>query len=259
MMVMLMVIVVVVRHAAKMLRTGAKVKRRVMTGRPSPAMLAGHGGFFAMTTPHLIYFSDPMCSWCYGFSPVIEDIRHTFGRALPIRLVMGGLRPGTETPMTEEAKLEIADHWTHVHEATGLPFDGSGMSRPGFVYDTDPAARAVVVARRESEEIAATFLGRTQRAFYAEGRDVTTAQVLGDLAEEVGLDREEFLATWASAEAKEETWRDYAISQRAGVTGFPTLVAGPNAEGVYGVVTRGFAPAEQVVGILREWLDRIAA
>jgi len=212
-----------------------------------------------MATPHLIYFSDPMCSWCYGFSPVIEDIRRTFGRALPVRVVMGGLRPGTETPMTEEAKLEIADHWTHVHEATGLPFDGSGMARPGFVYDTDPAARAVVVARREGEELAGAFLARTQRAFYAEGRDVTTAAVLGDLAEELRLDREPFLAAWTSDEAKQETWRDYAISQRAGVTGFPTLVAGPNAEGVYGVVTRGFAPGEQVIAILKEWLERIAA
>lgn len=212
-----------------------------------------------MATPHLIYFSDPMCSWCYGFSPVIEEIQRTFGQALPIRVVMGGLRPGTETPMTEEAKLEIADHWTHVHEATGLPFNGAGMSRPGFVYDTDPAARAVVAARRDGEEMAAAFLNRAQRAFYAEGRDVTTSQVLGDLAEEMGLDREPFLEVWSSDEIKEETWRDYAISQRAGVTGFPTLVAGPNDEGVYGVVTRGFAPAGQVVPILKEWLERIAA
>lgn len=212
-----------------------------------------------MTTPHLIYFSDPMCSWCYGFSPVVEEIHRTFGGALPMRVVMGGLRPGTEKPMTEEAKLEIADHWTHVHEATGLPFNGSGMSRPGFIYDTDPAARAVVVARHDSEEMAAAFLARAQKAFYAEGRDVTTAEVLGDLAEELGLDRAPFLEAWGSEAAKEETWRDYAISQRAGVTGFPTLVAGPNADGVYGVVTRGFAPGEQVVTILREWLERIAA
>src|SRR6185437_9005868 len=205
-----------------------------------------------MATPHLIYFSDPMCSWCYGFSPVVEEIRRTFGRGLPIRLVMGGLRPGTETPMTEEAKLEIGDHWTHVHEATGLPFNGAGMSRPGLVYDTDPAARAVVVARRDGEEMAAQFLGRTQRAFYAEGRDVTKAETLGEIAEELGFEREPFLADWSTDEAKQETWRDYAISQRAGVTGFPTLVAGPNAEGVYGVVTRGFAPGDQVVAILKE-------
>jgi putative protein-disulfide isomerase len=248
----------VVRHGLKVAEKCAKVKGQEVTGPSPPAMLGRHGGLRAVTTPHLIYFSDPMCSWCYGFSPVIEDIRHTFGRALPIRVVMGGLRPGTENPMTEEAKLEIADHWTHVQEATGLPFDGSGMSRPGFIYDTDPAARAVVVARRDGEEMAASFLGRTQRAFYAEGRDVTTADVLADLAEELGLDRQAFLDGWASDEAKQETWRDYAISQRAGVTGFPTLVAGPNAEGVYGVVTRGFAPGEQVVGILKEWLERIA-
>jgi putative protein-disulfide isomerase len=212
-----------------------------------------------MSTPHLIYFSDPMCSWCYGFSPVIVDIHRTFGAALPIRVVMGGLRPGTETPMTEEAKLEIADHWTHVHEATGLPFNGSGMSRPGFVYDTDPAARAVVTARHDGEEMAAAFLARAQQAFYAEGRDVTTSGVLAEIAQELGLDRARFLEAWTSDGVKEETWRDYAISQRAGVTGFPTLVAGPNAEGVYGVVTRGFAPSEQVVTILKEWLERIAA
>ncbi|HEX4098369.1 MAG TPA: DsbA family protein, partial [Caulobacteraceae bacterium] len=93
----------------------------------------------------------------------------------------------------------------------------------------------------------------------AEGRDVTTEAVLGDLAEELGIDRAGFLEAWASEEAKQETWRDYAISQRAGVTGFPTLVAGPNAEGVYGVVTRGFAPGDQVLTILKEWLERIAA
>ena len=212
-----------------------------------------------MATPHLIYFSDPMCSWCYGFSPVIEEIRREFGRALPIRIVMGGLRPGTETPMTEEAKLEVGEHWVHVHEATGLPFNGAGMSAPGFVYDTDPAARAVVVARRQGEEMAASFLGRTQRAFYAEGRDVTQAGTLGEIAEELELEREPFLAAWATEEAKQETWRDYAISQRAGVTGFPTLVAGPNDEGVYGVVTRGYASEEQVLAILRDWISRIAA
>ena len=212
-----------------------------------------------MPTPHLIYFADPMCSWCYGFSPVLDDIRRAFGRTLPVRVVMGGLRPGTETQMTEAAKLEIAGHWRHVQDATGLPFDAGGMARDGFVYDTDPAARAVVVVRHEGEELASSYLTRTQRAFYAEGRDVTSGEVLADLAVELGLDRTRFLTEWASEEAKAETWRDYAISQRAGVAGFPTLVAGPNEEGVYGVVTRGFAPPAQVLEVLKDWMARIAA
>jgi putative protein-disulfide isomerase len=212
-----------------------------------------------MPTPHLIYFADPMCSWCYGFAPVMDEIRRAFGRSLPVRVVMGGLRPGTETPMTEAAKLEIAGHWRHVQDATGLAFDPGGMAREGFVYDTDPAARAVVVVRHDGEELAAAYLSRTQRAFYAEGRDVTSGETLADLAVELGLDRHRFLEAWTSEDAKDETWRDYAISQRAGVTGFPTLVAGPNDEGVYGVVTRGFAPGDQVLMVLRDWMARITS
>ena len=211
-----------------------------------------------MDGPHLIYFSDPMCSWCYGFSKVIAEIRKAFGPALPIRLVMGGLRPGTEEPMTAQARASIADHWKHVHEASGLPFDEAVLAE-GFVYDTDPAARAVVVARREGEELAVRYLAAAQRAFYAEARDVTSGEVLADLAADFGLDRAAFLEAWASEETKAETWRDYATSQRAGVTGFPTLVGGPNDQGVYGVVTRGFAPGEQVLAVLRDWISGIAA
>ena len=212
-----------------------------------------------MDGPHLIYFSDPMCSWCYGFSPVIEQVRRAYGDALPIRVVMGGLRPGSETPMTSERAAELAGHWTHVHEASGLPFDPAAINREGFVYDTDPAARAVVVARREGQDVALRYLAAAQRAFYAEGRDVTSGEVLGELAADLGLDRDRFLADWGDEAAKSETWGDYAVSQRAGVTGFPTLVGGPNAEGVYGVVTRGYASGEQVLTILKDWISRIAA
>ena len=212
-----------------------------------------------MDGPHLIYFSDPMCSWCYGFSTVIEDIRRAYGAALPVRVVMGGLRPGTTAPMKPEARREIAGHWTHVHEASGLPFDAAVLEREGFVYDTDPAARAVVVVRRESQDLALRFLGATQRAFYAENRDVTSADTLGDIAADFGLDRSAFLEAWASEDAKKETWGDYALSQRAGVTGFPTLVGGPNEHGVYGVVTRGYAPSAQVMGVITSWISSIAA
>ncbi|CAN7258810.1 DsbA family protein [Phenylobacterium sp. LjRoot225] len=212
-----------------------------------------------MDGPHLIYFADPMCSWCYGFSRVIDEIRAGFAGALPIRLVMGGLRPGAEQPVAEAAKAEIEGRWRQVQEATGLTFDATALRRKGFIYDTDPAARAVVVARREDPDLAVRYLGRVQSAFYGEGRDVTRVEVLAELVAEFGLDPAAFIDAWSSEAAQQATWRDYAISQHAGVTGFPTLVAGPNEDGVFGVVTRGYAPPAQVVGVLRDWIQRIAA
>lgn len=211
-----------------------------------------------MDDRHLIYFADPMCSWCYGFLPVIAAVQAAFGETLPIRLVMGGLRPGATEPMTEEAKTSLRRHWTEVFEASGQPFSTDAMSGEGFIYDTDPAARAVVVVRRERPDLALQYLAAIQTAFYAEGRDVTNIDVLCEVLKEVvpGADTEAFKINWESEGARQETWNDYAISQRAGVTGFPTLVGGPDDKGEYGVVTRGFAPGAQVLPVLADWVGR---
>ncbi|MDR3507542.1 MAG: DsbA family protein [Caulobacteraceae bacterium] len=210
-------------------------------------------------SPHLIYFADPMCSWCWGFSPVIEAVQAIFGPDLPIRLVMGGLRPGTDTPMTEAAKRDVRTHWEHVHEATGQAFDYGFFDRPSFLYDTDPAAQAVVLMRERQPDQALMFLGRIQRAFYAQNLDVTDFEVLADLAAQAGLDRATVLGELGGEALKQATWSDYAISQRAGVTGFPTLIAGPNPDGTYALVNRGYRAPDEVLGALSGWLERQAA
>lgn len=212
-----------------------------------------------MDATHLIYFADPMCSWCWGFAPTMQTVRARYGDILPVRLIMGGLRPGADTPMTDKSKAEIRPHWGHVTEASGQPFDYGFFDREDFIYDTDPAARAVVVVRSLAPEQALNFLERAQRAFYAENRDVSDPRVLADLAGEFGLDRNTFLAAHASQEAKDETFRDYAVSQRAGVTGFPTLVGGPDANGVFSVIARGFQPPATVIGIIDHWLASAVA
>lgn len=204
---------------------------------------------------HLIYFADPMCSWCYGFGPVMDQVAARFGDRLPIQLVMGGLRPGTDRPMTDEARAEILHHWEQVRQATGQPFDAQVLSER-FIYDTDPAARAVVLVRGLLPERALEFLHRVQRAFYAEARDVTSHPVLAELAAEFGLSREAVQQALSDGALMRETWGDYALSQNAGVRGFPTLVGGPNEAGAYGVVTRGCAPADQVLRVLDEWVGR---
>ena len=200
-----------------------------------------------MTSPHLIYFADPLCSWCWGFSPVIDTIREEFGPSLPIRLILGGLRPGTTEPLTETSRNEIREHWEHVHEASGQPFDFSFFERNGFIYDTEPASRAVVAMRRRSMSDALVLLKRTHAAFYAENRDVTDEQVLADLAAEVGCDREVFLQAFRSEEIRKETWGDFQIAQNAGVRGFPCLASGADEGAEYSLVTMGYQPAERIL------------
>jgi putative protein-disulfide isomerase len=167
---------------------------------------------------------------------------------------MGGLRPGVTDPMPEKARRGLVHHWAEIGALTGQPFDGALAEREGFIYDTDPAARAVVLARRTSMDAGLDYLEAAHRAFYAEGRDVTDKGVLADVAAEQGFDRDAFLTGLGDEGLGQETWRDYAVSQRAGATGFPTLIVGPNADGTYALVTRGYTDAETVFAGVDHWL-----
>ena len=207
--------------------------------------------------PHLVYFADPMCSWCWGFSPVIEAIAERFGEQLPIRLVLGGLRPGTTEPMDQEARAETLGHWRHVQEASGQLFDWSFFEREGFVYDTEPASRAVVLMRRRGPAQALAGLRRLQRAFYAEGRDVTDRDQLAALAGELGFEPREFRAGLDEITLIHETRADFALAAQSGVRGFPTLIAGTGGARDYMLITHGFQPAQRVLPALERWLAEL--
>jgi len=45
----------------------------------------------AISRAKLIYFYDPLCGWCFGFSPVMSEIQDAYGDKLDIEVISGGL------------------------------------------------------------------------------------------------------------------------------------------------------------------------
>ena len=200
----------------------------------------------------LVYVADPMCSWCYGFGPQFSTL---LTRVAPfgLRLVMGGLRAYNTKVMDDALKTTLREHWQHVHEASGLPFAENQFARNDFVYDTEPACRAVVTMREQDSERALEYFYAVQAAFYGDGRDVTQGDVLADIAGEMGVDRGAFAIAWQSAAIKEATRQDFALTQRLGVSGFPTVAM--EHGGQLFLVASGFTPAT----VLADRIDQIAA
>lgn len=191
----------------------------------------------------LVYVGDPMCSWCWGFAPEIEALAAEH----PVEVVVGGLRPG---PMAEELGDRLAGflrhHWTEVGERTGQPFDTDFLDRrDGWVYDTEHAAIAVAELRHRHPGQALDYFTRVQRAFYAEGRDVTDFAVLAELVSDFGVDPAEFAESLETEEAKERAWGDFARARNWGISGFPTLV-GELLDGRLALLARGWAEAEVI-------------
>ena len=208
----------------------------------------------AFDQKQLLYFADPMCSWCWGFSPVISGLAELHAGELPIRPIMGGLRIGNDKVMSQEAKDEIREHWEHVHEGTGQPFNFDFFDRDDFIYDTETPCRAVVTARGVEPGGALSLLARLHQAFYAENQDITDRDTVIALAVDDGLDEATFVTTFDSDEAKQVTAGDFALTQKLGIAGFPTLLAGSYKD-KFGLVTTGYRPLEDLAGPIAEWLE----
>lgn len=205
---------------------------------------------------HFLYVADPLCSWCYGFSPVVRSLAATFADRLPMRIVMGGLRAGNTRPMRDTDKDYIRNAWTKVGTATGRPFDMAFFEREGFVYDTEPVCRALVTAREwptTPPELPLHFMDRLSSAFYAANRDVTNAETLSDIAAEAGFDRQDFLARLTSADMRNETFKDFLTAQQMGVEGFPLLAAGSDTNG-FALITHGYRPIDGMAEAIETWL-----
>ena len=196
----------------------------------------------------LLYIADPMCSWCYGFSSELTTLLAQLPDA-NLSLVMGGLRAYNTKVMDAAMKQMLRGHWQHVQEASGLPFGEKLFDRDDFIYDTEPACRAVIVVRQHTPDQALNFMHAVQAAFYRDGRDIPQGEILADIAAESSFAREPFLATWNSQEAKAAARQDFAATQRLGVRGFPTLALEHGGE-LY-LVSNGFQRAAAL-------LERIA-
>lgn len=204
------------------------------------------------TDREIIYVADPMCSWCWGFSPVITAIQAEYGDTIPISMFVGGLRPNETRIMDAAQKDYIRNHWNHVAESTGQTFNYSLFERDDFVYDTEPACRAMVTMRSLRPDLLLDYLGKVHHAFYVENRDTTDPNVLAALASEFDdIDSDAFAAVFASEDMLRNTWKDFTHSRALGVSGYPAVMLREGEQ--HGMLTMGYAPLERLKPVLSRW------
>ena len=204
-------------------------------------------------TKEIIYIGDPMCSWCWGFSPVINAIRHDFNHEAPLSIILGGLHAYDDFPMSNDYKTNIRHHWQDVNTATGAIFDYRFFDRDKFILDTEPACRAVVTIRQIKPESVLLFYESISRSFYSENKDTTVLKTFKLLVEELEIDFKEFNKKFNSEHTKVETENDFRFSKKIGVTGFPTLLV--KEDETLTLLTAGYKPYKTLRPVIENWLN----
>src|SRR5690606_19677226 len=77
----------------------------------------------------LIYFTDPICSSCWGIEPQLRKLKLEYGNSVEIDYRMGGLLPDWSYNSGGIGKpSDVASHWHEVSAHYDMPIDEIGRA-----------------------------------------------------------------------------------------------------------------------------------
>lgn len=203
--------------------------------------------------PKIIYVTDPMCSWCWAFSPEISALREQYASTVEFDMMPGILRSGGR-PLTAQQAASLANHWHKLAQQTGQQFNADFHPPASFIYDTEPACRALITLRDLYPATMFDYLAALHSAFYVRHVDITLERNLTELACQFGVNAAEFDTHLRSDKMRAATREACSTRMELGVDGFPTLLLRKNKK--TRLLAHGYQKAEQVSQMLESLLQQ---
>jgi len=184
----------------------------------------------------IIYFTDPICSSCWGIEPQLRKLKLEYGDNIEIDYRMGGLLPDWNYNSGGISKpSDVAHHWDEVSRHYDMPIDGDvWLEDP--LDSSYPPSIAFKAAQLQSPYKAIHFLRRLREMVFLEKINIAKWENLAAAAIEVGLNVERLESDF-NGRAKDLFNEDLQLGSQLGVRGFPTMffvASEGNQEKVYG-------------------------
>lgn len=173
------------------------------------------------TSIKLYYVYDPMCSWCWGYKPIWEQIEQAVHDKVDIKYLLGGLAPDSDIPMPLEMQQQIASYWKKIENYLGTQFNYDFWTNNTPRRSTYPSCRAILAARSQGKEI--ELYEAIQKAYYLEALNPSDDQVLLELADRIGLDNSRFSHEFLSDTTQQSLLNEISFARSIGGNSFPSL------------------------------------
>lgn len=170
----------------------------------------------------IIYYTDPICSTCWGIEPQLRKLKLEYRHTIAIDYRMGGLLPDWSYNSGGISKpSDVAHHWDEVSGRYDMPIDGDvWLEDP--LSSSYPPSIAFKAAQLQSEKKAILFLREIREMVFLTKKNIAKWENLAAAAQKVGLDLAQFSADY-KGKAQDLFGQDLALAQQLGVRGFPTM------------------------------------
>lgn len=210
-----------------------------------------------MEKPELIYVYDPLCGWCYGFSPVMMKVKEKYGDSLKITVISGGMVVGErEGPIGNMAPF-IKQAYKHVEQLSGVkfgePFIKGTLEEGKMHFSSVPPSLALSVFKSMNEGNSMEFAHAIQKMIYYDGKDLNQVTSYVELLKPFGVDEKEFQNRFKDSTYLKSMRSDFDYSDELGVNGFPAVFI--KYKGKLFPITNGYDSYEKIEKKILRYLD----
>ena len=174
------------------------------------------------TMYRLYYYHDPMCSWCWAYRPVSDQLFAKLPENVELKYILGGLAPDCDQLMPTTMKLTIKGYWKHIQERLGTEFNFDFWTQCQPRRSTYPACRGVIAAGKQNAYVA--MIDAIQRGYYLRAMNPSDNTTLITLAGELHLDIDRFIKDLSSEATEKRLQSDISFTRSSPIQGFPSLV-----------------------------------
>jgi putative protein-disulfide isomerase len=208
--------------------------------------------------PKILYFYDPLCGWCYGFSPVIQELEKKYSDKYDFDIISGGMITGDRIGPIGEVASYIGSAYKRVETTTGVIFGKDfldiTLKNGTAIFTSVPSSLALVVFKSFNTNQNINYGSLLQKAIYFDGVDPSDFDKYAEIAGSLGVDKNEFKSRLNDPKYMQETENDFKYSSESGVEGFPTVIL-KAVDGTYHQLSNGYTSFNTIESNLKSILN----
>jgi putative protein-disulfide isomerase len=170
----------------------------------------------------LFYVVDPMCSWCYAFSPTWQKILDNLPSDIKVVYVQGGLAPTSTAPMPDDMQTMLQGVWKQIHETVGTEFNFDFWSNCTPRRSTYLSCQAAIAARGQGKEY--EMISSIQKQYYLNAKNPSNRDTLEESAKMIGINIDKFCEDLESDDVISELREDFKLKNKLKINSFPSLI-----------------------------------
>ncbi len=175
----------------------------------------------------LIYYTDPICSFCWAIEPQFRKFKLDYAPYVEIEYRMGGLlkdwdgfkdgNNGITCPM------DVAEHWEEVAKYSDMSIDGDvWINTP--LNSSYPASIAYKALLNQTEEIALKYLRIVREMLFLENKDISNMEHILEAVKRTDANIHQFILDFRNPQSEESFLTDIQVGKDMGIKGFPTFI-----------------------------------